>query len=137
IEASKSPTKAMELALRAPEDNRPAGPEHRPSAPRNSLMFPPDSIEDTHQTRAQAAESSSNVPPKGINYHNTHLPSPALPSGITRPPSPTLSTIDAAIAGRPRATESEAGYSGAETPRVAGYAFVDSEPTAAEKAAFE
>jgi len=137
VEASKSPAKAMELALRVPEDNRPAGPEHRLSAPRNSLMFPPDSIEDTHQTRAQAAEASSNVPPKRINYHNTHLSTPTLPSGITRPPSPTLSAIDAAIAGRPRATESEAGYSGAETPRVAGYTFVDSEPTEAEKAAFE
>jgi len=137
IEASKSPAKAMELALRAPEDNRPAGPEHRPSAPRNSLMFPPDSIEDTHQTRAQAAEVSSNAPPKRINYHNIHPPAATLPSGITRPPSPTLSAIDAAISGRPRATESEAGYSGAETPRVAGYTFVDSEPTDAEKAAFE
>ena len=137
IEASKSPATAMELALKAPEDNRPAGPQHRPSAPRNSLMFPPDSVEDTHQTRAQAAEASSNVPPKVINYHNTHLPTPKLPSGITRPPSPTLSAIDAAIAGHPRTTESEAGYSGAETPRVAGYAFVDSEPTDAEKAAFE
>ena len=43
-----------------------------------------------------------------------------------------MSAVDAAISGRPRPTESEPGYSGAETPRVNGYAFVDAEPTPSE-----
>ena len=43
-----------------------------------------------------------------------------------------MSAIDAAIAGRPKPTESEPGYTGAETPRVNGYAFVDAEPTPSE-----
>ena len=50
------------------------------------------------------------------------------------PPSPSLSALNDAIAGRPRLSESEAGW---ETPRVAGYAFVDAEPTPAEVRAFE
>ncbi len=47
------------------------------------------------------------------------------PSDI--PPSPSLSAVQDAIAGRPRPTASEAGGGRAETPRVNGYAFVDSE----------
>jgi protein DGCR14 len=43
-----------------------------------------------------------------------------------------MSAIDAAIAGRLKPTESETGYTGAETPRVNGYAFVDAEPTPSE-----
>ena len=48
------------------------------------------------------------------------------------PHSDSMSAVDAAIAGRPKPTASDPGYSGAETPRVNGYAFVDAEPTPEE-----
>ncbi|TKA47393.1 hypothetical protein B0A55_13292, partial [Friedmanniomyces simplex] len=47
--------------------------------------------------------------------------------------SPSLSAIDAAISRQLlKPTDSEPGYTGAETPRVNGYAFVDEEPTPSE-----
>ncbi|KAF1353465.1 nuclear protein DGCR14 [Delphinella strobiligena] len=101
--------------------------------PRNTLMFAPDGIEDTHTTIAQAAADRSLVPPKAVSYAATRLP--PLSTEAIPPPSPSISAIDAAIAGRPRPSSTEAGYPGAETPRVAGYAFVDAEPTPAELAA--
>lgn len=111
-------------------DDRPAMPNVKQSQPRNAFFFDPDSLEDVQQTVAQAAEEKSNAPLKAIAHDNTRL---ALPSAeaITAP-SPSLSAIDAAIAGRPRATDTEPGYDGSETPRVNGYAFVDEEPTARE-----
>ncbi|KAF2840369.1 hypothetical protein M501DRAFT_972594 [Patellaria atrata CBS 101060] len=112
---------------------RPAMPDTKPSAPRNAFMFPPDSIEDTHTTRFQAAEAASNMGPRALIRHNTRLPNPELPEDTaTVPPSPSMSAVDDAIRGRPRATTSEAGYSGGETPRVKGYAFVDAEPAPGE-----
>jgi len=138
--AAEDPAKAMELATRAPKDQRPAMIEFKRSTPLNSLMFFPDSIEDTHETWQQTAERLSKAPPKQILHHNTRLSAPTLapqpPSTAPPPPSPALSAIDAAIAGRPKPTPSEAGPSGATTPRVAGYAFVDASPSAAERAAF-
>jgi len=135
-EAAKDPSKAMELATRAPQDQRPAAVAYKRSTPFNSLMFFPTSIEDTHETWAQAAARQSKAPPKQILHHNTRLSAPSLPppsSASAIPPSPSLSAIDAAIAGRPRPTPSDAGLGA--TPRVAGYAFVDSEPPAGERAA--
>ena len=117
------------------QNPRPAMPLHRPSAPRNALMFQPSSIEDTHQTRAEAAAAASNAPHKSVSQASTRFAVPLAPttSTDTVPPSPSLSAIDDAIRGRPRdATISEAGYSGAETPRVNGYKFVDAQPTEAE-----
>ena len=108
--------------------DRPAMPAYRVSAPRNSLMFQPGSVEDTHVTVAQEAEAKSNAPPKAIVYGNTRIATPALEYSQI-PPSPSMSAIDDAIAGRPRPTESEVG---SETPRVAGYAFIDAEPTLSE-----
>lgn len=105
-------------------------PNHQ--GPRNSFMFGPDSIEDTSLTRAQNRQNLSNAPPKSVTYNATRFQ--AIPSATEKsvPPSPSMSAIDAAIAGRPRPTESETGYSGAETPRVNGYAFVDAEHTPSE-----
>lgn len=101
--------------------------------PRNTFMFGPDSVEDQVITRAQAAEMTSNAPPKAVNYGGTRfIGVSAEGEESVVPASPSMSAIDAAIAGRPRATESETGYSGAETPRVNGYAFVDAEPTPSE-----
>lgn len=122
---STPPSTTQQITLRPSQnlDDRPAAPESTKHAPFNALMFPPDSVESWAPTRAQTAESTSLAPPKSLVHANTRLP-PAAPAP-TRPPSPTLSTIRAAIAGHPRRTHSELGAAGAETPRVNGYAFVD------------
>lgn len=110
-------------------DARPANPTTWNAPPENSLMFMPDSVEDTHETTAQRAELESRMGPKRVLYHNTRLPLPEAqkPSQV-QAPSPSLSAIKDAIAGNPRLSVSEAGsavYTGSETPRVNGYAFVD------------
>lgn len=138
LEASKEPQRVRNndraLVKRDPEkdadqDARKAMPEHKAAAPRNALMFAPDSIEDTHSTRAQEAEARSNMPPKQVLYNNTRLqpPSELNANASSIPPSPSLSAVNDALAGRPRPSASEAGYTGSETPRVNGYAFVDAE----------
>ncbi|KAK7524686.1 nuclear protein DGCR14 [Phyllosticta citriasiana] len=138
LEASKEPRRIRNndraLVKRDPEkeaddDARRAMPEHRASAPRNALMFAPDSIEDTHPTRAQDAEARSNMPPKQVVYNNTRLQPPCElhPTADSVPASPSLSAVNDAIAGRPRPSASEAAYTGSETPRVNGYAFVDAD----------
>lgn len=116
-------------------DARPASIASFPSkqGARNSFMFSPNSIEDTHATVAQAAQDRSLAPPKAVSYAATRLPNPNADNITSAPPaSPSLSAVDAAIAGRPYASSTEPGYSGAETPRVNGYAFVDAEPTPSE-----
>jgi len=108
-------------------DNRPAAPNSWRSRPDNELMFAPSSFEDTNlESVQQAAERTSRAAPKTVVYDNTRLPPPPSQEQSV-PPSPSLSAIQDAIAGRPRPTASEAVYDGSETPRVNGYAFVDSE----------
>jgi len=115
-------------------DQRPASFESFPTrqGAHNALMFRPDSIEDLHQTIAQKAQETSLAPPKRTNYSGTRLESSDARPTESVPPSPSMSAVDAAIAGRPKASSTDAGYSGAETPRVNGYAFVDAEPTPSE-----
>lgn len=118
------------LVRRDPEterdaDARKAMPDHRPAAPKNAFMFPPDSVEDALVTVAQAAQDASTAPPRAIVYNNTRLPAGSDPHGSVPPASPSLSAVDDAIRGRPRPAASEAAYAGSETPRVNGYAFVD------------
>ncbi|GAQ09056.1 hypothetical protein ALT_6377 [Aspergillus lentulus] len=113
------------LAIKTDLDARPAKPDTWKSRPENSLMFMPSSIEDTHETISQKAESVSRAEPKRVVHENTRLPEPGVHEGNDVPPSPSISAIKDAIAGRPRLTESEAVYGGGETPRVNGYAFVD------------
>ncbi|KAF1918069.1 nuclear protein DGCR14 [Ampelomyces quisqualis] len=108
-------------------DDRPAAPTGTKHVGFNSFMFAPDSVESWAPTRAQAAQSASLAPPKQILYNNTRLAAPVEPC-TERPPSPTLSSIRAAVAGNPRLNPSEAGFTGADTPRVNGYAFVDAHP---------
>lgn len=114
-------------------DKRPAKPDTWDAKAENSLMFMPDSVEDSHQTIAQRADLDSRMGPRRVIYRNTRLP-PESTSGsgpASVPASPSLSAIQDAIAGRPRLSASEAGsavYTGGETPRVNGYAFVDDEP---------
>ena len=115
-----------QLAIVEPKDSRPAMPDTWKTNPDNPLMFAPGSVEDTHQTVAQRAEETSLAPPKAVIYDNTRIAPPASDDPAI-PPSPSLSAVKDAIAGRPRPTASEASFNGAATPRVNGYAFVDSE----------
>ncbi|KKK18095.1 hypothetical protein AOCH_006959 [Aspergillus ochraceoroseus] len=91
----------------------------------------PSSVEDTHETIQQKAEAASRAGPKRVVYQNTRLAEAIFADGARSgpgtipPPSPSISAIQDAIAGRPRPTDSEAFYTGGETPRVNGYAFVD------------
>lgn len=124
----------QEIALLHPseEDHRKAQPDTWTSTtPSNNLMFGPSSIEDSLPTIAQKAQETSKAPPKSVSYDNTRLPNPSSSDSMNNPsdipPSPSLSAVQDAIAGRPRPTASEAGGGRAETPRVNGYAFVDSE----------
>lgn len=112
-------------------DDRPAGPTGTKHIAFNSLMFGPDSVESWAPTRAQVAESASLAPPKQVLYTNTRLPAPSE-LAPQRPASPTLSSIRAAVAGNPRLNPSEGGFTGSETPRVNGYAFVDARPPSPE-----
>lgn len=127
--ASEESESEKELAIVEPRDTRKAMPDSWPSRPDNPFMFAPGSIEDTTQTVAQKNEETSRAPPKAVVYDNTRI----APPGTTEPsadipPSPSLSAVHDAIAGHPRPTNSEASFNGASTPRVNGYAFVDSEP---------
>jgi len=115
------------------KDTRPAMPNYTKADPKNAFMFEPDSLEDSLETRAQVSESKSHAPPKSIAHVNTRLEEAELPQPAI-PASPSLSAINDAIMGRPRLSESSAGW---ETPRVHGYPFVDAEPTPAEMRAYK
>ena len=106
-------------------DQRPARPDAWKSKPNNEFMFAPEGVEDAVETRAQRAEASSRAAPKQVVYSNTRMAPLVSVENPAAPTSPTLSAIQDAIAGRPRPTDSEPGYTGGETPRVNGYAFVE------------
>ncbi|KAE8148230.1 nuclear protein DGCR14 [Aspergillus avenaceus] len=117
-----------QLSVKTDLDARPAKPDSWMTRPENSLMFMPSSIEDIHPTMQQKAEASSRAGPKRVVYQNTRLSDEGFQvaqDGGRPPPSPSISAIKNAIAGRPHPTGSKAGYTGDETPRVNGYAFVD------------
>ncbi|KAK1539794.1 nuclear protein Es2 [Colletotrichum costaricense] len=106
-------------------DDRPARPDSWNANPKNNLMFGPDGVDDDYESPAQKAQAQSMMPPKSINYQNTRVPQPAI---VERPPSPTLSAVRDAIAGKPRKEDlASSAVGGGETPRVNGYAFVDDE----------
>lgn len=105
-------------------DNRPARPDGWKSEAQNGLMFQPKGLDDGVKTVAQAAADASRSAPKAVVYANTRVPQPHVPQ---RPPSPTMSSIRDAIAGKPRAADAFSSVAGGETPRVNGYAFVDDE----------
>ncbi|KAI0194081.1 nuclear protein Es2 [Xylaria flabelliformis] len=138
LEAGKSLTddgfgkKKERLAIKDKDDrDRPAQPDTWKSLPNNALMFAPDGVADNMETQIQAAEAASRAPPKAVNYQNTRLPVPQISDAESIPPSPSLSAVRDAIAGRRRpdseATTSTVAGGGGETPRVNGYAFVDDE----------
>lgn len=106
-------------------DDRPARPDQWNSAPKNSLMFGPEDMQDGMVTVAERAAESSRAGPRTIVYENTRMPEPHAPQ---RPPSPTASSIRDAVAGKPRAKDQDSGViGGGDTPRVNGYSFVDDE----------
>ncbi|KAL7793516.1 nuclear protein DGCR14 [Trichoderma afarasin] len=112
------------LAIRDVEE-RPARPDSWKAAPRNGLMFEPEGLEDGVKTIAESAEEQSRMAPRSISYENTRMPQPHVPQ---RPPSPTMSSVRDAIAGKPRQQDLDSSIvGGGETPRVNGYAFVDDE----------
>lgn len=107
------------------KDDRPARPDTWNAEPRNNLMFGPDGVGDEVLTVSQKAEESSRMAPKSISYENTRMPVPRIPA---RPPSPTMSSVQDAIAGKPRLGDQDSSVvGGGETPRVNGYSFVDDE----------
>ena len=128
---SEEAENGRQLAVIESDDARKAMPDTWISRADNNFMFSPGSIEDTHQTVAQKAEETSLAPPKAVAYDNTRLSSSSSTYAHepAEPPSPSLSAVRDAIAGNPRPTASEASFSGAVTPRVNGYAYVDSEPS--------
>jgi protein DGCR14 len=111
-------------------DARPAKPDSwRRTKPDNAFMFPAGSVdEDGIDTVAQVREANSKAGPKGVNYGNTRFTSQALneesADGVV-PPSPSLNTSIIARRDAAGAVRSETEYSGGETPRVNGYAYVD------------
>ncbi|CAK7264145.1 hypothetical protein SEPCBS119000_000849 [Sporothrix epigloea] len=136
-------------------DDRPAAPETWKETSKNALMFLPDSqVEGQLETVAQKRQAESLAAPKSIVYANTRLPGTSLLSaqqqqqnhksrrrsssvvGTSAPPSPTLSAVRDAIAGKPRRSDADStigsvagSTAGGETPRVNGYAYVDDEDT--------
>lgn len=112
------------LAIKDRED-RPARPDAWKAAPHNGLMFEPHGLEDGVVTVAQKADEASRMAPRTIMYANTRAPQPHVPQ---RPPSPTMSSVRDAIAGKPRQGDQDSSVvGGGETPRVNGYSFVDDE----------
>lgn len=142
--ADNADEKNKAALIKSDLDSRPAKPDAWDAKPENSLMFLPSSIEDTHETIQQRVEAASRAGPKRVLYQNTRLGS--SDGGNQQqppPPSPAISAIQDAIAGRPRLTGSEASvgsYTGGETPRVNGYAFVDEdelEPSSSSSSSFD
>ncbi len=128
IEAKAAASKSTDVVLAQPSqnlDDRPAAPNTHRHTAFNTLMFNPDSVEQWAPTRAQKLEEMSLAPPKQVLYNNTRLPAPDTEP--VQPRSPTLSAVRDAVSGHPRLNPSEGGYTGSETPRVNGYAFVDAQ----------
>lgn len=105
-------------------DDRPAMADTWKLAPKNTLMFAVEGVDDEATTVAEMAERASRMGPKTINYANTRAPKPDV---IRRPPSPTSSSIQHAVSGDPRQRYADSSITGGETPRVNGYTFVDDE----------
>lgn len=115
---------------------RPAKPDAwKRTRPDNAFMFFPDSVDDTHPTLptiTSQREALSKAGPKQTIHSNTRFPplyshhtDAGTPNNI--PPSPSLNTEILANRG---SLSSSLSYTGASTPRVNGYAYVDEdEPT--------
>ncbi|KAK6519467.1 hypothetical protein TWF281_003301 [Arthrobotrys megalospora] len=112
------------------QDDKPAMPETWKVNPRNGLMFSPANLDDEmlDPDLNPATNTESRAAPKSISHANTRMPPPREVNAV--PPSPSVSAIRDAIAGRPRYSASDASVVGAgATPRVNGYSFVDDAPS--------
>jgi protein DGCR14 len=119
--------KDKRLAIRD-KDDRPAAPEAWKSKPTNQLMFAPEGVDGMLETPADRAQAESRAAPKMIVYANTRMPGPSIVQEESVPPSPSLSAVRDAIAGKARSAYQDSTTGpGDETPRVNGYAFVDDE----------
>ncbi|RVD85896.1 uncharacterized protein DFL_004198 [Arthrobotrys flagrans] len=110
--------------------DKPAMPETWKVNPRNGLMFTPANLEDgmLDPDLNPATNTESRAAPKSISHANTRMPPPREVNTV--PPSPSVSAIRDAIAGRPRYSASDSSViGGSETPRVNGYSFVDDAPS--------
>ncbi|KAK4946253.1 hypothetical protein LTR10_014765 [Elasticomyces elasticus] len=114
--------------------SRPAKPDAwQNKRPDNTFMFNASSVdEDGLQTVQEVKEQNSKAGPKHVVHANTRFPSVLYvddPGPV--PPSPSLNTDiiarrDAARQNRAGTdTDTESEFTGGETPRVNGYAFVD------------
>ncbi len=108
-------------------DDRPAAPDTWKLDPKNALMFAPEGVDGEFESPAERAQAESRAEPKSIVYENTRMPGAAAKAEASVPPSPSLSAVRDAIAGRRRAVYQESDVRGDETPRVNGYTFVDDE----------
>ncbi|EPS44042.1 hypothetical protein H072_1902 [Dactylellina haptotyla CBS 200.50] len=112
------------------QDDKPAMPETWKVNPRNGFMFSPTNLEEEmlDPDLNPATNTESRAAPKSISHSNTRMPLPR--DANTVPPSPSISAIQDAIAGRPRLYGSEAAATpiGA-TPRINGYSFVEDAPS--------
>lgn len=127
-EESEAQGKALIPIKSGATESRPAKPDAWTiKNPANGFMFNPDSIDEAGlQTVQELQETNSRAEPKRVVHANTRFPVLQFvddPGPI--PPSPSLNTEIIAQRDEARAAESEMGYSGSETPRVNGYAFVD------------
>jgi len=110
------------------KDDRPAAPDTWKADPKSALMFGPQGIDDSLETVAQRAQVESRAGAKAVVYENTRMPNPNIViNQLSAPPSPSLSAIRDAIAGKARPEDRDSVVRGDETPRVNGYAFVDDE----------
>lgn len=113
--------------------SRPAKPDAwKVNRPDNTFMFFADSVDETHPdslTIAEQKQRDSKAGPKETVYANTRFPPLTTLQSITDdgpiPPSPSLNTDIVAARGTRSEAGSALGYTGAETPRVNGWAFVD------------
>lgn len=105
------------------------------SNPANTFMFAPQTSIDEQglMTTAELKEAMSSAGPKQIIHENTRFP-PSGPRWESEDDDDATSIHTSFIARRNAARTDDGTLSGAETPRVSGYAFVDDEEPVPEVA---
>lgn len=120
-------TKAVISMTTGATESRPAKPDSwKTKRFDNTFMFNAESVDEQGlDTIAEVKETNSKAPPKAVIHSNTRFPVQALQDDGPVPASPSLDTSIIARRDAARNARSETEYSGGETPRVNGYAFVD------------
>lgn len=126
---SKEEDRVLPLTFGATAD-RPAKPDSWTiTRPDNTFMFFADSIDEYAPSSATIAEQkqhASKAGPKETVHANTRFPPLSVFQSSDHGPIPSSPSLNTDIIAA-RGTRSEVGYTGAETPRVNGWAFVDEE----------